>query len=199
MSRDFGRNHARQHIAHLAARLMAEDGIEDHGLAKRKAARQAGMSDFRQLPDNDEIDDALRLYRALYCQEHMHELRALRKLALDMMGGLVRFNPHLVGSVLKGNAGKFAVVHLQLFTDDAKSVGLFLINRGIEYKNGTGRLYAGKSVIDAPTLTFTHRDVDIQLVILSLRELRQTLRATAEGKPIERARREVVAALLATD
>ena len=54
------RNDVRSRIAHIAARLMAEDGIEDHALAKRKAARQAGLSDSRQLPDNDEINEALK-------------------------------------------------------------------------------------------------------------------------------------------
>ena len=42
MGRESGRNDTRSRIAHLAARLMAEDGIEDYALAKRKAARQAG-------------------------------------------------------------------------------------------------------------------------------------------------------------
>ena len=44
MSRDPGRNLTRERIAHLAARLMAEDGIEDYAQAKRKAARQAGSA-----------------------------------------------------------------------------------------------------------------------------------------------------------
>ena len=197
MARDFGRKHLRQRIAHLAARLMAEDGIEDYMLAKRKAARQAGMSDLHQLPDNDEIDGALELYRALYCQDHEHELHMLRGLALNMMDKLIQFNPHLVGSVLKGNAGKFAAIHLYLFTDDAKGVEIHLINQGIEYKGGSNRLYAGKFPISVPILTFLQDDIDIHLTILSLHELRQPLKATLEGRSIERARRETVAALIA--
>jgi hypothetical protein len=53
------RNDERSRIAHLAARLMAEDGIEDYATAKRKAARQAGVADLRQLPTNEEVDEAL--------------------------------------------------------------------------------------------------------------------------------------------
>ena len=52
MPKDRGRNDERSRIAHLAARLMVEDGIEDYAAAKRKAARQAGVSDTRQLPAN---------------------------------------------------------------------------------------------------------------------------------------------------
>ena len=53
-------NNLRQHIAYLAARLMAEDGVADYATAKNKAARQAGLADLNLLPDNSEIDAALR-------------------------------------------------------------------------------------------------------------------------------------------
>ncbi len=33
----------RRHIAYLAARLIAEDGVGDYATAKQKAARQAGL------------------------------------------------------------------------------------------------------------------------------------------------------------
>jgi hypothetical protein len=198
MSRDFGRNHARARIAHLAARLMAEDGIEDYALAKRKAARQAGMSDLRQLPDNDEIDTALKSYRALYRQEHVHELRTLRELALGIMDEFTQFKPHLVGSVLNGNAGKFASIQLQLFVENSKDVELYVINRGIEYKSSPHRFYAGKLLLEVPTLTLARDGIDIHLTILSLRDLRHTLKTSVEGKPIERADRIAVMALLAT-
>ena len=117
MTRAPGRNFTRERIAHLAARLMAEDGIEDYALAKRKAARQAGFPDLRQLPNNDEIDAALRSYRELYQQEHPAQLRDLRLLALEVMNELERFNPHLTGSALTGGAGKYAGIQLQLFTN----------------------------------------------------------------------------------
>ena len=134
MARDPGRNFTRERIAHLAARLMAVDGIEDYALAKRKAARQAGVPDARQLPNNDEIDAALRLYRKLYRQEHPAQLRELRQLALEVMDEFARFNPYLTGSVLRGNAGKYAAVSLQLFTDNAKSVEHYLLHRNIGFR-----------------------------------------------------------------
>src|SRR2546426_228906 len=55
----------RARIAAAAARLMAEDGIDDFALAKRKAARQLGAADTQSLPRNDEIEAELRAYRAL--------------------------------------------------------------------------------------------------------------------------------------
>ena len=53
-------NGMRARIAAAAARLMAEDGIDDFALAKRKAARQLGAPDTEALPANQEIEAELR-------------------------------------------------------------------------------------------------------------------------------------------
>lgn len=199
MARNPGRNFTRERIAHLAARLMAVDGIEDHALAKRKAARQAGVPDARQLPNNDEIDAALKLYRELYQREHPAQLRELRQLALEVMNELGRFNPYLTGSVLKGNAGRYSAINLLLFTDDGKSVEHYLLDRDIDFRSGGTRLYAGDALLAPPMLSFSRNGIDIHLTLLLPRELRGQLKTSAEGKPIERARREAVEALLAAD
>jgi len=176
---------------------MAEDGIEDYALAKRKAARQAGVPDAREMPNNNEIDAALRLYRELYRQEHPAQLRQLRQLALETMDELARFNPYLTGSVLRGSAGKYAGIHLQLFTDNAKSVEHYLLECSINFRTCETRLYAGDMPLAAPVLIFNRDGIDMHLTVLSPRELRSQLKASAEGKPIERAKREAVEALIA--
>ena len=53
----------RLRIAAAAARLMAEDGIDDFALAKRKAARQLGLGDSQALPANEEVEAQLRAFR----------------------------------------------------------------------------------------------------------------------------------------
>ena len=45
---------------------MAEEGVADYGTAKQKAARQAGLVDAHLLPDNREIEAALREFQELY-------------------------------------------------------------------------------------------------------------------------------------
>ncbi len=198
MARESGRNNPRERIAHLAARLMADDGIEDHALAKRKAARQAGIADGRQMPSNDEIDIALKAYRELYRQEHSSELRELRRFALEIMGELEQFNPYLTGSVLSGNAGKYAGIHLHLFIDNAKSVEHYLLDRKFNFRAGATRLYVGDTALDVPMLSFDRAGIDIHLILLTSRELRSQLKSSAEGKPIERAKLAAVLALLNT-
>ena len=198
MPRDTGRNDQRSRIAHLAARLMAEDGIEDYALAKRKAARQAGTQDTRELPTNEEVDAALRTYQLIYHQEeHRDRLRELRERALRAMRELAHFNPHLTGSVLNGNAGKYADINLQLFTDNVKAVELYLIDRRIPYKTAQSRLYAGAELRTAPVYTVTDHGTEIELTVLSTLDLRAPLRTSLEGKSIERAKLPTVEQLLA--
>jgi hypothetical protein len=197
MSRERGRGDARSAIAIQAARLMAQDGIEDYGLAKRKAAKQLGIPDARRLPNNDEIDAALREYQGIYQNDDQgRRIRALREQAVRVMRKLATFNPHLTGSVLSGVAGPYATIQLQLYTDNAKAVELFLIDRNISYKTGQSRLYAGHEPRALPVFNVTDDGTDIQLTVLELRDLRAPLRATPEGRVIERIKLQAVESLL---
>ena len=196
MPKDRSRNDERNRIAHLAARLMAEDGIEDHASAKRKAARQAGVADTRQLPTNEEIDAALRLHQSLYGGEaHVARVRELRQQALRVMRDLERFNPYLTGSVLAGTAGKYADINLQLYTDEEKGVELYLMARG-PYRPGQRRLWIGEEAQTVPTFTVDDGGTEIEMVVLALDDLRRPVRTTPEGKPLERARAPAVQTLL---
>src|SRR5690348_978672 len=124
----------RARIAAAAARVMAEDGIDDFALAKRKAARRLGAPDTEALPTNDEVEAELRAYRALYqADEHGKILAELRAVALDAMRALERFHPYLTGPVLNGVAGAYSEIDLQLFPDSAKDVELFLLERNIAF------------------------------------------------------------------
>src|SRR5262245_29145561 len=98
MPRQSGRNDRRSRIAHLAARLMAEDGIEDYALAKRKAARQVGTPDTRELPTNEDIDAELKRYQQIYYEEQERDrLQQLREVAVRAMRELAQFDLHLTG------------------------------------------------------------------------------------------------------
>lgn len=197
MAREQDRNETRSRIAHLAARLMAEDGIEDYALAKRKAARQAGAPDSRQLPTNEEVDAALRIYQQLYQEEtHRARLRELRGRAVRAMHEFAQFNPYLTGSVLNGNAGKFAAINLQLFTDNVKAVELYLIDNRIPYKTAQSRLYSGEDLRMAPVFTVNDDGIDIHLTVLSTHDLRAPLKTRLEGRAIDRAKLQAVETLL---
>lgn len=197
MARERGRDDTRSAIAVHAARLMAQDGIEDYGLAKRKAAKQLGIPDSSRLPNNDEIDAALREYQDIYRSgDQEQRVRLLREQAVRAMRELAAFDPHLTGSVLTGIAGPYAVIHLQLFADNEKAVELFLIDRKMPYKTSQCRLYAGQEPRLLPVFNINVDGTEIELTVFDSRDLRAPVRATAEGRVIERARMPAVAALL---
>lgn len=197
MRRDPGRNLLRENIANIAARLMAEDGIEDYAQAKRKAARQAGAVDARQMPTNDEIDLALARYREVFQHGHSAHLRELRQLALEVMQELAAFNPHLTGSILRGSAGRNADIQLQLFCENPKSIEHYLLGRSIRFRSAETRFYAGELDVLAPVLIFERDGYDVYLTVLSPREMRLPLKLSPAGKPLERARADAVAQLIA--
>ena len=200
MSKDTPANRAqmRVRIAHLAARMIAVDGVRDYGLAKRKAARQAGAPDSRNLPTNLEVEDALRAYQALYqADEHPEYLHRLRRLALEMMRLLEPFNPHLTGPVLSGSAGRHAEIHLHLYTDDVKEVGVFLLNREIPFRTRETRVWSGPLSLLVPSYLIASAEADFCITLLASRLRRQPLRVSSDGRPLERATIQSVESLIA--
>jgi hypothetical protein len=190
----------RARIAAAAARLMAEDGIDDFALAKRKGARQLGAWDTRSLPANDEIEAELRAYQSLFQgDEQRQRIRALRRIALDAMQSLAAFNPYLAGAVLKGTAGRYADIDLQLFTDDQKAVELFLLNRDLAYAVAEQRHYCGDELRVAPVLRFEWRGSSLNVAIHAAKDERGVLKSSPSGRPIERLGINGLAALLAKD
>jgi len=160
----------REQLAYQAAKLMAEDSIADHAAAKHKAARQLGASDTQHLPSNQEIDEALHRYRALYQQNsHSDILHQLRTEALATMQSLAAFNPYLIGSVLSGTAGAQSDINLMLFSDDAKAVLLYLLNQNIDFDDGEWHARIGGHEETVPSYTLTN-DTGIQTHLVVLPE-----------------------------
>jgi len=188
----------RLRIAYIAARMMAEDGIADYGTAKHKAARQAGLSDANLLPDNQEIEAALREYQGLYQKEDQAaHLRHLREVAVRVMRDFESFRPVLVGSVLNGTAGQYSDVNLNIFTDDPKALTMFLLNRRVRFEETTKRLRKGDLSSEVPQVRLEVDDVPVTLTVLGLDDERSAARPRANEEP-QRARLPEVEALLAT-
>ena len=148
----------REEIAQAAARMIAEDGA-DYATAKRKAARQL-LGDVRVtgewLPDNDQIEDEVRAYQALFQSEDQPRILALlRQLAVLALDDLAAFRPYLVGAVLNGTATEHSDVYIQCFCDSPKDVALHLLNAGVDFETSESRHFAGRA--DVETLSFLWR------------------------------------------
>src|SRR4051812_20505229 len=89
-------DHLRSAVAQEAARLMAEHGIQDYLVAKRKAAERYGVVDVAVLPKNTEIEAALLTYQRLFGGvQHERSLKEQRRAALQAMRLLEKFEPRL--------------------------------------------------------------------------------------------------------
>ncbi len=187
----------RARIAAAAARVMAEDGVDDFALAKRKAARRLGAPESEAMPTNDEVEAELRAYRALYqAGDHEQVLAELRAVALDAMQALSQFSPYLTGPVLKGIAGAYSEIDLQLFPDSAKDVEMFLLNRNIAFSTREGRRFSGDRVHAASVFTLEWRGVPLRLSVFDRRDERLALKTSQAGKVMERAGIAELGALL---
>lgn len=190
----------RARIAAAAARLMAEDGIDDFALAKRKAAKQLGVEEAQSLPGNDEIEEQLRAYLELYqAEEHPQRIAELREIALDAMKALEQFNPYLTGPVLKGIAGPYAQIELQLFPDSVKEVEIFLLDRNLAYETQEGRRYAGDRAHAVSVLSLHWRGAPLRLSIFDPRDERIALKTSQAGRVMDRAGIAEVGALVRND
>lgn len=172
-------------IAATAARLIVEEGL-DYGAAKRRALHQLGLPARTRLPDNSEVEAAVREHLALFCSDTQPaELRALRLLALHWMERLQAFRPHLSGAVWHGTATRHNDVFLSLFCDDPKSAELALINQGVAFEVGRTTGFRGDPVdvlsIHAPCEPL-QVSVGVHLLVYDADHVRGALKADAQGR-----------------
>lgn len=172
-------------IAATAARIVVEEGLE-YGPAKRRAAKQLGLTGRGSLPDNTEVEASVFEYLALFCADTQPgELRALRELAAVWMERLAEFRPHLTGAVWRGTATRLNDIHLQLYCDDSKSAEIALLNQGLEYDVGSVPGPRGDSV-DRLSMTIPCRalnePIGLHLTILDADDLRGALKPDARGR-----------------
>ena len=178
----------RARIAAAAARIMAEDGIDDFALAKRKAARQVGADEGQGLPANEEIEAELEAYRALYqADEHPERIAELRRVALSAMRALEQFNPYLTGAVLAGHAGPYAEIELQLFPESTKELEIFFLEHNVAYTTREVRRYSGGRARDVSVFSLTWEGVPLRVSVFDPRDERVALKTSVAGKVTERA------------
>ena len=187
------RQQLRSRVAAAAARIIAEDGVLDYSLAKRKAARQLGMGDLHILPDNAQIEEALRMHQSLYeGDEQTERIRYLREEALRAMQLFFEFRPYLRGSVLKGTASRYNGIELQLFVEDSKELELFLLNRNIRYEVGPSRAH-GPQERGVPVFKLDWEGIPLSLAVHPTNDERMNVRP---GRTAERASAAVLQKLL---
>jgi hypothetical protein len=182
-------DHLRSAIAQEAARLMAEHGIQDYLIAKRKAAERYGVVDGPLLPKNTEIEAALMSRQRLFGRDaHVSSLQEQRRVAVEAMRLLQRFEPRLVGSVLAGSATEFADIQLHVFADSTEAVCMHLMDRRYAYEVFERRVrLAAERQVPVPTVRFEMGDETIEAFVFSREGIRQAPISPVDGRPMRRA------------
>ncbi len=172
-------------IAAAAAALIVEEGLE-YGPAKHRAVKQMGLPARSELPGNDEVEDAVHEYIAIFCADTQPgELRALRELALTWMERMAAFRPHLGGAVWHGTATRLSDIYIQLFCDDSKSAEIALIDHQVDYEPRTVTGFTGEKVEALSLSSFCpglNEPVGVHLLVYDHDDLRGALRPDAKGR-----------------
>ena len=172
-------------IAATAARMVVEEGLE-YGAAKRRAVKQLGLAGRAALPDNDELEDAVREYIELFAADtQADELLALRRLAIVWMELLREFRPYLAGAVWRGTATRRSDIYLQLFCDDSKSAELALIDRQVRYQPSTVVGFNGAATEALSVHSWCdelQEDIGVHLLVYDHDDVRGALKPDARGR-----------------
>ena len=178
-------NTVQEEIAATAARMVVEEGLE-YGAAKRRTVKQLGLNGRAQLPNNDQVEEAVREYIDLFCADTQPaELLALRQLAAVWMNRLAEFRPHLSGAVWRGTATALSDIYVQLFCDDPKSAEIKLIDHNVRYEVSTVQGFQGEAV-DALSMVCAcpglSQKAVVHLMIYDHDDLRGALKPDAQGR-----------------
>lgn len=190
----------RQQLAEEAARLIVEHGIQDFALAKRKAAARLGVSAHAGvLPSNAQIQEqVVERQRIFEPEAHDHRLRRLRAVALDVMEALDEFRPKLVGAVLDGTATLTSAIELHVFSDEPEAVAAALEARGHRLRDSQRRFRLARDVAEQiPGYELIVDDEELEVMVFPERGSGHSPLSPVDGKPMRRASRSAVRALLA--
>jgi hypothetical protein len=189
----------RQQLADEAARLMAEHGIQDFALAKRKAAERLGVrAGEGALPSNAQVQERL-VERQRIFEPEVHDLRIakLRLVAANIMGVLDGFRPKLVGAVLEGTATQTSPIELHVFSDSPEAVAAVLEQRGLRLHDSQRRYRFGRELVEQiPGFDLVVDDEQLQVMVFPERGPKHSPLSPVDGKPMRRASRPAVLALL---
>ena len=188
----------RARLATEAARIMAEEGVRDFQMAKRKAVARLNLGAERDLPTNEEIEAALTEHLHLFHGARLaHDTKRLRKIAADAMAFLAPFDPRLVGPVLAGTVTPTSEVQLHVTADTPEQVGLFLSDHDIPFRLSERRVrYGGDRYENVSACCFTADDVAIELYVFDPRSAREPPLSPVDGRPMQRANVREVEELL---
>lgn len=177
---------------------MLEEGVGEYYEAKHLAAERlsGGRGGRLKLPSNGAIRNALLAITRMDHDARLRHLLHLRRTALRVMDALPAFDPHLMGSVAKGDVHANSDVDLHVFTHDHDALEVALFQAGFDAER-----HERPVVKDGILTTYVHyrfvlEDVPVELSVYAPREREVVSFSSTDGKPIDRVPRRRVIALI---
>jgi hypothetical protein len=178
---------------------MVEHGIQDFALAKRKAAERLGVrAGAGALPSNAQIQERVVERQRIFEPDGRDErLVKLRSVATDVMQLLEQFRPKLVGAVLDGTAMLNSAIELHVFSDSPEAVAAALEAQGFRLHDSQRRYRFGRDVTERiPGFELMVDDEELEVMVFPERGSNHSPLSPIDGKPMRRASRGAVLALL---
>jgi hypothetical protein len=180
---------------------MVEHGIQDFALAKRKAAERLGLRpNAGSLPSNAQIQERVVERQRLFEPDGREErLAKLRSVATNVMEVLEQFRPKLVGAVLDGSATLSSAIELHVFSDAPEAVAAALEAQGLRLHDSQRRYRFGRDATEQiPGFELMVDDEELEVMVFPERGSSHSPLSPIDGKPMRRASRSAVLALLAS-
>jgi hypothetical protein len=130
-------------------------------------------------------------------EAHDQRLAKLRHLAADVMHLIEEFRPRLVGAVLEGTATLNSPIELHAFSDSPEAVVAALRARGLRARDSQRRYRFGRDSTELiPGFELMVDDEELEVMVFPERGSNHAPRSPVDGKPMRRASRSAVVALL---
>lgn len=188
----------REQLAQEAARLMIESGIEDFGLAKRKAADRFGVRSAGALPSNAQIQECLAERQRIFePAAHGGRLAELRLAAATIMADLAAFRPRLVGAVLAGTPTINSPIELHVFADSPEAVREHLCRQIGAVRDTQRRFrFGGQRSELVPGFAFAYNSELVEVTAFAENGAREAPLSPVDQRPMRRASRQEVLELV---
>lgn len=177
-----------QEISRLAAKILAEEGINDYLLAKQRAIQRLHLPAKTGLPKNSEIHKYLAEHLEIFDRNRLTSRQAqFRKLAQEIMDMLEEFQPLAVGSIVDGIITKSSRLQIHLFASTPEHVATTLMEKNIPYQLTEQVIrYTATKTENKPAYNFLMGDTPVSLCVFSENERRKIPIDPITGKSTER-------------
>lgn len=177
----------REQMAAEAARIIATEGVQDYGLAKRKAAIRLGNNQFKHLPTNREIEQALQSHQRMFSNTSAQHQQALLAAAAEALTFFDQFSPKISGSLANGTVTEHCALEVHLFADPIEQIEQFLDQQQLPYTGSEKRFRYHKDQYQYHRCyQFSADNIDVIAIAFSRQHLRQTPLSPINGQPMQR-------------